>query len=106
MAQNSNYTEAADIYAIGITTLELGFNKTPFDGWEPLKILLCKLSYDCPMMVKPFSQMYYKFVQACLAKNRPTVHELCAMPLLDVKKKGILEVLNSLLSNPSHEVKC
>jgi serine/threonine protein kinase len=37
MSQNSNYNEKADIYSIGITTIELAMNKTPFDSWEPLK---------------------------------------------------------------------
>ncbi|RKP02957.1 hypothetical protein CXG81DRAFT_4943, partial [Caulochytrium protostelioides] len=48
MAQNANYNQKADIYSFGITVLELYYNKTPFDDWAPLKVLLCKLRYDCP----------------------------------------------------------
>ena len=54
MAQNSNYNEKADIYSFGITALELAFNKTPFDGWCPLKagyIETNRFSYNLTFIV-------------------------------------------------------
>ncbi|KNC96523.1 STE/STE20/FRAY protein kinase [Spizellomyces punctatus DAOM BR117] len=81
MAQNSNYNEKADIYSFGITALELAFNRTPFDDWPPLKILLSKLEYACPAVAseKLLSKDFYRMVSACIRKDpnrRPTAREL------------------------------
>jgi serine/threonine protein kinase len=99
MTQNSNYTQSADIYSLGITALELAFNQTPFDGWPPLKILLCKTEYGCPNIrnTKQFSKNFYKFVQACVQKDaklryqvlsRPTIHECLEHPFFKQAKNG------------------
>lgn len=71
MSQNVNYNASADIYSLGITTLELAFNQTPFDDWPPLKMLLCKQHYECPAIKtdKQLSKHFYKFVQACLSQD-------------------------------------
>jgi serine/threonine protein kinase len=71
MTQNSNYCQSADLYSLGITALELAFNQTPFDGWPPLKVLLCKTDYGCPAIKsnKQFSKAFYKFVKACVQKE-------------------------------------
>ncbi|KAI8894520.1 kinase-like domain-containing protein [Globomyces pollinis-pini] len=80
MSQNVNYDASADMYSMGITAMELGFNQTPFDGWPPLKVLLCKQHYECPAIksTKTFSKHFYKFVQSCAHKvpsERPKVTE-------------------------------
>lgn len=38
IGQGELHDERADIYSIGITALELAFNRTPFDDWPPLKV--------------------------------------------------------------------
>ncbi|KAJ3041661.1 hypothetical protein HDV00_008938 [Rhizophlyctis rosea] len=85
MAQNNNYDEKADIYSFGITALELAFNRTPFDGWPALKVLLSKLEYDCPGIDtdKIMSPAYYKLIRACLKKDaseRPSAQDLMDHP--------------------------
>ncbi|KAJ3033421.1 hypothetical protein HK097_004853, partial [Rhizophlyctis rosea] len=87
MAQNNNYDERADIYSFGITALELAFNRTPFDGWPALKVLLSKLEYDCPGIDtdKAMSPSFYKLVKSCLRKDaseRPSAQELMDHPFL------------------------
>lgn len=73
---------------MGITALELAFNKTPFENWPPLKVLLSKLHYPCPPAIKSdkvFSKSFYRFVQACSHKDpkrRPTAEELLDHPYM------------------------
>ncbi|KAJ3324429.1 hypothetical protein HDV06_006840 [Boothiomyces sp. JEL0866] len=108
ITQNTNYTSSADIYSIGITAMELAFGKTPFDNWPPLKILLCKTSYECPAMKSPktFSKHFYQFLQACLAKtpdDRPTVSECLAHPFIkQAKNSSYLEhaIIRKITKSP------
>ncbi|KAJ3224428.1 hypothetical protein HK099_008448 [Clydaea vesicula] len=94
MAQNANYCEKADIYSLGITALELAFNKTPFDNWPPLKILCSKLLYPCPAVKAPgkvFSHSFYDLVLRCVHRQptkRPTVIELLEHPFIQRHAKG------------------
>jgi serine/threonine protein kinase len=47
ITKNSNYDEKADVYSIGITAIELAYNCTPFDGWEPLKVIITNCRFSC-----------------------------------------------------------
>ncbi|KAJ3337687.1 hypothetical protein HDU93_000694 [Gonapodya sp. JEL0774] len=48
IAQAGRVGPPADVYSIGLATVELAFGKTMFDGWPGCKILLCKITQDCP----------------------------------------------------------
>ncbi|KAH9253032.1 hypothetical protein BASA81_009037 [Batrachochytrium salamandrivorans] len=97
ITQKANYDEKADVYSLGITALELAFNKTPFDDWPPLKVLLCKLEYECPAIKsdKQMSKNFHRFVQACLVKDprdRPSVMHLLEFPFIkQAKGTGFIE---------------
>ncbi|KAJ3147523.1 hypothetical protein HDU89_005346 [Geranomyces variabilis] len=91
IAQNSNYDEKADIYSLGITAMELAYNKTPFDDWPPLKVLLSKLEFPCPAILseKVLSRDFYRLVNACIQKDpslRPSAHELLEHPFLKLAR--------------------
>lgn len=47
MSQSANYNEKCDIYSLGIAAIELSFNQTPFDGWEPLKVHFFSFRFYC-----------------------------------------------------------
>ncbi|KAJ3361623.1 hypothetical protein HDU91_003832 [Kappamyces sp. JEL0680] len=100
MTQNSNFGISADIYSLGITALEIAYNKTPFDNWPPLKVLLCKQKYECPAIKSPklFSKHFFQFVSLCVQKDpalRPRVHVLLEHPF--IKQAKSTSYLESLL---------
>lgn len=91
MSQNTNFTEKVDIYSLGITAIELAFNRTPFDDWQPMKILLNKLKYDMPNIKtdKIFSREFYSFIKICTQKNpdvRPSASVLLEHPFIKLSK--------------------
>ncbi|TPX37032.1 hypothetical protein SmJEL517_g00826 [Synchytrium microbalum] len=92
MAQNSNYTDKADIYGLGITALELAFNTTPFTDWPPLKVLLAKMEYDVPATIlsnKPMSRHFYDLVYQCSQRDptsRPSAATLLDHPFFKLAK--------------------
>ncbi|KAI9026159.1 kinase-like domain-containing protein [Hyaloraphidium curvatum] len=97
LAQADVHDEKADLYAVGITALELAYNRTPFDGWPPLKILLCKMKYPCPPLAtgKEMPAEFHDFVEQCLQRDpskRPSARALLNHPFLrGAKGKSHLE---------------
>lgn len=94
MNQNSNFGMSADIYSLGITAMELVYNKTPFDDWPPMKVLLCKQKFECPAIksTKRMSQPFFRFVQSCVWRDpsqRPLVEDLLDHPFLKQAKGPI-----------------
>jgi serine/threonine protein kinase len=72
LSQATTINNRVDIYSLGIMALELAYGKTPFEGWPPLKILLCKLQYDIPPVQverPPISVAFHDFLWLCLNKN-------------------------------------
>jgi len=100
IAQNTSHNQKSDIYSIGITALELVFNKTPYDEWPSAKILLSKILYPIPMIKseKKLSKNFWSFVSACVKKDpkeRPDVSELLETPF--IKKAKNTRYIESIL---------
>jgi serine/threonine protein kinase len=79
--QNSKYDEKSDIYSFGMTAIELAFGRTPFDQFPPLKTLLCKMNFPCPLMPDhgKMSEAFWKVVGRCVHKDprrRPSAERL------------------------------
>ncbi len=72
--------------------MEMAYNKTPFDGWPALKVLLCKQTYDTVPMIPSkhkFTKHFYRFVESCVHREqslRPTVEELLDSPFIKQAK--------------------
>lgn len=100
VTQMSNYTEKADIYALGVSLIEMSCNKTPFDSWEALKILLCKHEYDMPMPSgQQLGHVLHNIVCNCVekdAKLRPRATHLLHSAYFAPQKRNLLTVLSSI----------
>ena len=100
ISQNTTYNEKADVYSLGVTCIELLCNKTPFDAWPPLKILLSKLKYDFPKPNVPKSKSLLKFLRVCLQtnpKDRPLVRQLLDNSFVK-QAKGNAYIINCIQS--------
>lgn len=79
------YNEKVDIWAIGITSLELAFGTSPYNKLTPIQVLKKIVTCDSPTCQSfqdysyTFSSKFSDFVSKCLTKdslNRPTAEEL------------------------------
>ena len=67
-----------------MTALELVNGSTPYNGWEPLKILLNKMHKKYPPLQgckKGLSKSFYLMVASCLSKNPAKRCEACILLL-------------------------
>ena len=94
MEQVHGYDYKADIWSLGITTLELARGYAPYAKFPPMKVLILTIQEDPPSLDsynddddddlaydEDYSRLFRQLVQTCLAKNtakRPTCQELLA----------------------------
>lgn len=84
--KNSDYTTTCDIWAVGITAIELAELQPPFYEKHPMQVLylLTKSSYKSPKLKEKnkWSPTMHDFIQSCLIKapkNRPSAKELLSV---------------------------
>lgn len=92
MEQVHGYDYKADIWSLGITTLELARGYAPYAKFPPMKVLILTIQEEPPSLDsynddddddlaydEEYSRSFRQLVQTCLAKNpakRPTCQEL------------------------------
>ncbi|CAB0018434.1 unnamed protein product [Nesidiocoris tenuis] len=80
-----SYDNRADVWALGITAIELGDGKAPFQDMHPTRALFQIVRNPPPTLYRPanWSQDYNDFISECLTKNpehRPYMSELIQHP--------------------------
>ncbi|KAJ8867609.1 hypothetical protein PR048_031411 [Dryococelus australis] len=83
----AGYDSRADVWALGITAIELGDGKAPFQDMHPTRALFQIVRNPPPTLYRPanWSQIFNDFITECLEKNpehRPFVVELTEHPFL------------------------
>ncbi|KAG7201550.1 hypothetical protein KM043_004299 [Ampulex compressa] len=84
---DSGYGSRADVWAIGITAIELADGRAPFQDMHPTRALFQIVRNPPPTLYRPanWSQNFNDFISECLEKdpeNRPFMAEIIEHPFL------------------------
>ncbi|CAF0939900.1 unnamed protein product [Rotaria sordida] len=93
------YDYSADIWSLGITSIELGKGEPPNSDLHPMRVLLQIPKNPPPQLPgKDYSDAFREFVEACLQKNpqhRPTATQLRRFKFVSTTKptKYLIELI-------------
>ncbi|CAH1389425.1 unnamed protein product [Nezara viridula] len=105
------YDNRADVWALGITAIELGDGKAPFQDMHPTSALFQIVRNPPPTLYRPanWTQNYNDFIAECLEKNpehRPYLMEIMEHPFITQLPENDFHLnaeLKSLLENVTSE---
>ncbi|VDP77777.1 unnamed protein product [Echinostoma caproni] len=99
MQQARGYNQKADIWSLGITTIEMATGQAPYAKYAPMKVLMLTLQNDPPNIDTVatvsnqyinYGQKFRKFTRACLLKDpgqRLSARELLGHTYIKAKAK-------------------
>ncbi|XP_035704136.1 mitogen-activated protein kinase kinase kinase kinase 3 isoform X3 [Folsomia candida] len=108
--RKGGYNELCDVWALGITAIEMAELQPPMFDLHPMRalILMAKTSFKPPTLKdkEKWSVNFHSFIKVALTKNpkkRPTAERLLMHPFLtgDLTKRQALELLHKV-TNPNH----
>lgn len=109
MEQTNGYDIKADIWSVGITTLEMAMGSAPYAHFQPMKVLLLTLQEKPPTLESyppgedtKFSKDFKKFINDCLKKDprdRKTAKQLLNHSWM--KKATTLDYIKTKLVEPT-----
>ncbi|XP_054282333.1 neither inactivation nor afterpotential protein C isoform X3 [Macrosteles quadrilineatus] len=110
--ETNAYDNRADVWALGITAIELGDGKAPFEGIHPTRALFQIVRNPPPTLYRPASwtQNFNDFINECLEKNpenRPFMVEIMEHPFLTQLPENdfhLTHELKSLLDMVNHDI--
>ncbi|XP_037957522.1 neither inactivation nor afterpotential protein C isoform X2 [Teleopsis dalmanni] len=100
-AKEPEITTRADVWALGITTIELADGKPPFADMHPTRAMFQIVRNPPPTLMRPsnWSQQINDFILECLeknAENRPMMVEMVEHPFLTELFENDQEMQNDL----------
>ncbi|VDL17953.1 unnamed protein product [Hymenolepis diminuta] len=110
MQQTGGYNHKADVWSIGITTIEMATGQAPYAKYTPMKVLMLTLKNDPPDIdtgatvsnqYVEYGHKFRKFTKSCLTKDpaqRPTAKELLSHSYVKSKAKDRELLCRVLLS--------
>jgi len=97
--QEVGYDVKADLWSLGITSIEMGEGKPPYSNIHPMRAIFMIPSRPPPKATEPdkWSKEFNDFIAQCLIKNpeqRPTAADLLKHPFIGkAKTSAVLTVL-------------
>ncbi|CAI6355450.1 unnamed protein product [Macrosiphum euphorbiae] len=98
------YDQKIDVWAVGITAIELGDGKPPYLDIHPTRALFQIVRNPPPGLSKPsnWSQLFNDFIAECLEKNpdhRPCMEELLEHPFITQVPENVQQEVKSVMSS-------
>ncbi|GAM26678.1 hypothetical protein SAMD00019534_098530 [Acytostelium subglobosum LB1] len=105
--QEVGYDSKADIWALGISAIEMAEFHPPYHDLHPMRVLFMIPTAESPKLKEPskWSPEFSDFIRLCLAKEqsqRPTAKDLLKHPFFEKKVKG--NYVMKSLSDAAQEV--
>ena len=90
---NSSYDYKADVWSLGITTIEMAECTPPMFDMHPMRVLFMIPKSPAPTLKEPkkWSDNMHQFIAACLQKIpdiRPSAEQLLKHPFVEVNPRG------------------
>ncbi|CAH1732571.1 neither inactivation nor afterpotential protein C isoform X3 [Aphis gossypii] len=98
------YDQKIDVWAVGITAIELGDGKPPYLDIHPTRALFQIVRNPPPGLSKPsnWTQLFNDFIAECLEKNsdhRPCMEELLEHPFITQIPDNVQQEVKSVMSS-------
>ncbi|KAG0677421.1 hypothetical protein C6P40_004636 [Pichia californica] len=98
--KQEEYSFKADIWSLGITSIEMAYGKPPLTEFDPMRVLFRITEGKPPSLDSSFSNLFRDFVNKCLIKDplkRLTVKELILHPFIKLGEKINSKEIRGLL---------
>lgn len=108
MLKESKYAEGVDIWALGISAIDIATRKVPYSDLKTFEAMTMIKDEPPPILEGDFSPEFKDFVAQCLVKDpndRPTASQLLRHPFVKHKHKLQMDLVTEFREESKEEEK-